>query len=129
MCIRDRIKDCFPPRFNPAEEAVSPPVQEVNRYVLAHAGYSVSYTHLDVYKRQSVSRYYEQAQKLKAQIQQDYWDKIDRFFYNIDCQDDFEFTTCQSITCLLYTSHIAKLFDSFHNLLPGFLTETSLYVI
>ena len=39
--IAGRIKDCFPPRFNPAEEAVSPPVQEVNRYVLAHAGYSL----------------------------------------------------------------------------------------
>ena len=36
----------------------------------------------------AVSRYYDQAQKLKAQIQQDYWDKIDRFFYNIDCQED-----------------------------------------
>lgn len=39
--IAGRIKDCFPPRFNPAEEAVSTPVQEVNRYVLAHAGYSL----------------------------------------------------------------------------------------
>ena len=39
--IAGRIKDCFPPRFNPAEEAVSPPVQEVNRYVIAHAGYSL----------------------------------------------------------------------------------------
>ena len=39
--IAGRIKDCFPPRFNPAEEAVSPPVQEVNRYVVTHAGYSL----------------------------------------------------------------------------------------
>ena len=39
--IAGRIKDSFPPRFNPAEEVVSPPVQEVNQYVLAHAGYSL----------------------------------------------------------------------------------------
>ena len=39
--IAGRIKDCFPPRFNPAEEAVSPPVQEVNRHVVTHAGYSL----------------------------------------------------------------------------------------
>ena len=39
--IAGRIKGCFPPRFNPAEETVSPQIQEVNQYVMKHAGYSL----------------------------------------------------------------------------------------
>lgn len=39
--IADRIKRCFPPRFNPAEETVSPEISEVNDCVRAHAGYSL----------------------------------------------------------------------------------------
>ena len=39
--IADRIKKCFPPRYNPAEEPVSPELQEVNQYVIDHAGYSL----------------------------------------------------------------------------------------
>lgn len=69
----------------------------------------------------AVSRYYDQAQKLKAQIQQDYWDKIDRFFYNIDCQDDFEFTTCQSITWRTYLKF--RNFSCFFPLWAGVATQ------
>ena len=69
----------------------------------------------------AVSRYYDQAQKLKAQIQQDYWDKIDRFFYNIDCQDDFEFTTCQSITWRTYLKF--RKFSCFFPLWAGVATQ------
>ena len=39
--VADRIKKCFPPRFNPAEEAVSPEIMEVNDCVRQHAGYSL----------------------------------------------------------------------------------------
>ena len=39
--IADRIKKCFPPRFNPAEETVSPAITEVNECVRQHAGYSL----------------------------------------------------------------------------------------
>ena len=39
--IADRIKKCFPPRFNPAEETVSPEIKEVNDCVRQHAGYSL----------------------------------------------------------------------------------------
>ena len=39
--IADRIKKCFPPRFNPAEETVAPEITEVNDCVRAHAGYSL----------------------------------------------------------------------------------------
>ena len=39
--IADRIKKCFPPRFNPAEETVAPEIIEVNDCVRAHAGYSL----------------------------------------------------------------------------------------
>lgn len=39
--IADRIKRCFPPRFNPAEETVSPEISEVNDCVRANAGYSL----------------------------------------------------------------------------------------
>lgn len=39
--IADRIKECFPPRYNPAEESVCPELQEVNQFVIDHAGYSL----------------------------------------------------------------------------------------
>lgn len=39
--IADRIKKCFPPRFNPAEETVSPEITEVNDCVRQHTGYSL----------------------------------------------------------------------------------------
>ena len=39
--IADRIKKCFPPRFNPAEETISPEIKEVNDCVREHAGYSL----------------------------------------------------------------------------------------
>ena len=39
--IADRIKKCFPPRFNPAEETVSPQITEINDCVRQHAGYSL----------------------------------------------------------------------------------------
>ena len=39
--VADRIKDCFPPRYNPAEEPVCPELSEVNRFVMEHAGYSL----------------------------------------------------------------------------------------
>ncbi len=39
--IADRIKKCFPPRFNPAEETVAPEITEINDCVREHAGYSL----------------------------------------------------------------------------------------
>lgn len=39
--IADRIKRCFPPVYNPSEEAVSEQLLEVNRYVMEKAGYSL----------------------------------------------------------------------------------------
>ena len=39
--IAGRIKECFPPLFNPAEEPISPEIKEVNNYVIEHAGYSL----------------------------------------------------------------------------------------
>ena len=39
--IADRIKRCFPPVYNPAEQPVSDKLREVNQYVIDHAGYSL----------------------------------------------------------------------------------------
>ncbi len=39
--IADRIKDCFPPRYNPAEEPICPELDEVNQFVMDQAGYSL----------------------------------------------------------------------------------------
>lgn len=39
--IADRIKNCFPPLFNPSEETISPELQEVNQFVIDHAKYSL----------------------------------------------------------------------------------------
>ena len=39
--VAERIKKCFPPRFNPAEEPVAPEITEVNDCVRKHAGYSL----------------------------------------------------------------------------------------
>lgn len=39
--VAERIKKCFPPRFNPAEEPVAPEINEVNDCVKKHAGYSL----------------------------------------------------------------------------------------
>lgn len=39
--VAERIKKCFPPRFNPAEEPVTPEINEVNDCVKKHAGYSL----------------------------------------------------------------------------------------
>lgn len=39
--IADRIKKCFPPVFNPAEQPISDRLREVNQYVIDHAGYSL----------------------------------------------------------------------------------------
>lgn len=39
--IAGRIKQCFPPRFNPMEEPISSELLEVNQYVHKHAGYSL----------------------------------------------------------------------------------------
>ncbi len=39
--VAERIKKCFPPRFNPAEEPVAPEINEVNDCVKIHAGYSL----------------------------------------------------------------------------------------
>ncbi len=39
--IADRIKGCFPPIYNPSEEAVSEQLLEVNRYVMEKAKYSL----------------------------------------------------------------------------------------
>lgn len=39
--VADKIKECFTPRFNPAEETVSDKIREVNECVKKHAGYSL----------------------------------------------------------------------------------------
>ncbi len=39
--IADRIKHCFPPRYNPAEEPISEKLRKVNQYVMDNAGYSL----------------------------------------------------------------------------------------
>lgn len=39
--VADKIKECFTPRFNPAEETVSDKIREVNDCVRQHAGYSL----------------------------------------------------------------------------------------
>lgn len=39
--IADRIKTCFPPLFNPAEEPLSDSLIKVNRFIEEHAGYSL----------------------------------------------------------------------------------------
>lgn len=39
--IADRIKECFPPRYNPAEEPICQALSEVNQFVIDHAGYSL----------------------------------------------------------------------------------------
>ena len=39
--IADRIKGCFPPRYDPAKEPTCPELQKVNQFVIAHAGYSL----------------------------------------------------------------------------------------
>lgn len=39
--IADRIKKCFPPVYNPAEEPISDKLYEVNQFVIDHAGYSL----------------------------------------------------------------------------------------
>lgn len=39
--VAERIKSCFPPRFDPAKEPVSPEIYEVNDCVRQHAGYSL----------------------------------------------------------------------------------------
>ena len=36
--VAERIKSCFPPRFDPAKEPVSPEIYEVNDFVRQHAG-------------------------------------------------------------------------------------------
>lgn len=47
-------------------------------------------------------KYFEQAEELKKQIQENYFDTLDKFFYNIDCYEDFEAITCQDITWHTY---------------------------
>lgn len=42
--------------------------------------------------------YLKQAEELKAQIQMEYWDIIDKSFYNIDCSEDYAEKTLQEIT-------------------------------
>lgn len=39
--IADRIKRCFPPIYNPAEEPISDKLREVNQYVMEHAGFAL----------------------------------------------------------------------------------------
>ena len=39
--VAEKIKECFPPRFHPAEEPVSPEITEGNAFVKAHTGYSL----------------------------------------------------------------------------------------
>lgn len=39
--VADKIKECFTPRFDPAEETVSDKIREVNECVKKHAGYSL----------------------------------------------------------------------------------------
>ena len=39
--IAERIKQSFPPVFNPAEEIISPVLEEVNNFVIENAGYSL----------------------------------------------------------------------------------------
>ncbi len=48
------------------------------------------------------NKYLEQAEELKRQIQDNYFDTLDKFFYNIDCNEDFEAVTCQDITWHTY---------------------------
>lgn len=64
--------------------------------------------------------YLTQARALREQIRQEYWDKIDRFFYNIDCQDDFEAATCQEITWHTYLKY--RNFSCFFPLWAGVAT-------
>lgn len=39
--IVERIKECFPPLYNPAEEPVSQELTDVNQYIIDHAHYSL----------------------------------------------------------------------------------------
>lgn len=41
VSVAKRIKQCFPPRYIPADEPISPALTEVNRYVMAHAKYAL----------------------------------------------------------------------------------------
>lgn len=41
MKIADRIKTCFPPKYNPAEEPISDKLKEVNQFIIKNAGYSL----------------------------------------------------------------------------------------
>lgn len=57
--IADRIKQCFPPRYDPAATPISPSLEEVNRFVVSHAGYSLFDAQLGA------------AEALKQQLEQD----------------------------------------------------------
>lgn len=56
--------------------------------------------------------YYNLAESLKKQIQNDYWDTMDGYFYNIDCSEDFAQKTCQEITWHVYLKfrNVASIF-------------------
>ena len=41
VIVAERIKKLFVPLFDPATESLSPEVQDINRYIQAHAGYSL----------------------------------------------------------------------------------------
>ncbi len=57
--IAERIKQNFPPRYNPAEESICAELKEVNQYVIDHAGYSLFDAQLGA------------AEGLKRQLQKD----------------------------------------------------------
>ena len=46
--------------------------------------------------------YLNKANELKKQVQDNYWDIMDGYFYNIDCSEDFAQKTCQEITWHIY---------------------------
>ncbi len=55
-----------------------------------------------IFEPKMASLYLENAENLKKQVQDNYWDKIDKYFYSIDCLEDFEATTCQEVTWHTY---------------------------
>lgn len=65
--------------------------------------------------------YLNQAQELKKQIQNCYWDTIDGYFYNIDCREDFAQKTCQEITWYTYLKfrNIASIFPLWAGIANG----------
>lgn len=61
----------------------------------------------------SEANYREKAEKLKLFIQKNYWDEVDRFFYNVDCNTD------RSEITLQYTNWAVHLkFKSWASLFP-----------